>query len=109
MAFWKRRRPEDSGAADIRSQLAQLAQRAQEALARREWSAVLALTDEGFELAERHAVKDDVVFVALLPVAGDGAFAVGEVESELVAQLETKPPREVVAEIESELRRLTER
>lgn len=80
MPFWKRTQKE-APALDARSRIAELAQRAQEALERGDLAEMGELVDEGFGLADQHGIKDDVCFVCLALVSGDGAFAMDDAES----------------------------
>lgn len=72
----------ESDAADTpRVQVAWLAQRGQEALLDGELAEMMSLVEQGFALAQANELQEDVCFVSLLLVYGDGALAAEEAES----------------------------
>lgn len=72
----------ESDAADTpRVQVAWLAQRGQEALLDGQLAEMMSLVEQGFALAEANDLQEDVCFVSLLLVYGDGALAAEEAES----------------------------
>lgn len=72
----------ESGAEDTpRVEVSRLAQRGQEALLSGDLAEMMGLVEQGFELAQTHDLQEDVCFVSLLLVYGDGALAAEEAES----------------------------
>lgn len=72
----------ESDVADTpRVQVAWLAQRGQEALLDGQLAEMMSLVEQGFALAEANELQEDVCFVSLLLVYGDGALAAEEAES----------------------------
>lgn len=72
---------ESSAGETPRLEVSRLAQRGQEALLSGDLAEMMSLVEQGFAFAQTHDLQEDVCFVSLLLVYGDGALAAEEAES----------------------------
>jgi hypothetical protein len=63
-----------------RLQVARLAQQAQEHLSRGELEAASAPINQAFQIVDAHGIQEDVVFIAVVLVAGDANLAIDSCE-----------------------------